>query len=244
MTVFHIYPAIDIQEGRCVRLVKGEFSRVTVYHDDPLDAARRWMSLGAGRLHVVDLDGARTGKPVNRDVVIRMAKEIDIPIQLGGGIRDLETISEYLSRGISRVILGTKAVTEPGLLREAVQSHPGRVVAGLDLRKGKAALEGWVKEDERDVSRMLEEWREAGLERVVVTDIERDGTLEGIDPQGLLKLTGASGLEVIASGGVATMSDLCELRELADDGIVGAIVGKALYNGNIDLAEALELETG
>lgn len=244
MTIFHIYPAIDIQEGRCVRLVKGDFSQATVYHEDPLDAARRWQSLGAGRLHVVDLDGARTGKPVNREVVLRMASEMDIPIQLGGGIRDLDTIEKYLSNGVSWVVLGTKAVTEPGLLRDAVQRYPSQVVAGLDLRQGKAALEGWVKEAERDVTQMLEEWRGAGLERVVVTDIERDGTLEGIDPQGLLKLTKASGLEVIASGGVAAMSDLRRLRELADDGIAGAIVGKALYNGNIDLAEALELEEG
>lgn len=244
MTVFHIYPAIDIQGGKCVRLLKGDFKKETVYHQDPLDAAKRWRTLGAGRLHVVDLDGARTGKPVNREVVLKMAAEMDIPIQLGGGIRDLDTIDDYLSGGVRWVILGTKAVTEPGLLKEAIRRHPGSVVAGLDLRGGKAALEGWVTEDERDVSQILAEWREAGLERVIVTDIERDGTLEGIDAQGLLKLTSASGLQVTASGGIANMSDLQNLKAMAGSGISGAIIGKALYNGNIELEEALEMEEG
>ncbi len=242
MSTFHIYPAIDIQDGRCVRLLRGDFSQVTIYHDDPLEAARRWRALGAGRLHVVDLDGARTGEPVNADIIGRMAEEMDIPIQCGGGIRNLKTLEDYLAKGVAWVVLGTKAVTEPGLLAEAVARHPGKVVAGLDLREGKASLEGWVRQDDRDVASQLTEWRALGLRRVVVTDINRDGTLEGVDPQGLLDLTGASGLEVIASGGVATLADLRALRELAGRGIIGAIVGKALYNEDINLEEALELE--
>jgi phosphoribosylformimino-5-aminoimidazole carboxamide ribotide isomerase len=243
MSTFHIYPAIDIQDGKCVRLLRGDFAQATIYHDDPLEAARRWRSLGAGRLHVVDLDGARTGQPVNAGIIGRMAEEMDIPIQCGGGIRNLETLEDYLAKGVTWVVLGTKAVTEPGLLSQAVSRHPGKVVAGLDLREGKASLEGWVRQDDRDVASQLAEWRALGLQRVVVTDINRDGTLDGVDPQGLLDLTGASGLEVIASGGVATLDDLSALRELAGRGIIGAIVGKALYNGNINLEEALELES-
>lgn len=243
MSTFHIYPAIDIQDGRCVRLLRGDFAQVTIYHDDPLEAARRWRALGAGRLHVVDLDGARTGEPVNAGIIGRMAEEMDIPIQCGGGIRNLETLEGYLAKGIAWVVLGTKAITEPGLLSEAAARHPGKVIAGLDLREGKASLEGWVRQDDRDVASQLAEWRALGLTRVVVTDINRDGTLEGVDPQSLLDLTGASGLEVIASGGVATLADLRGLRELAGKGIIGAIVGKALYNGNINLEEALDLES-
>ncbi len=243
MSPFHIYPAIDIQGGRCVRLVKGDFSRETVYHADPLEAARRWRAAGAKRLHVVDLDGARTGTPQNRRAVERIAGEMDIPVQCGGGLRDLETIEEYLSMGVAWVVLGTKAVTEPGLLAEALKRHPGRVLAGLDLKGGKAALEGWVTRDDRDVRDLLGEWRGLGLERVVVTDVARDGTLEGVDPEGLVEYAARSGLAVIASGGVASLSDLERLRGLSGRGIVGAIVGKALYGGEIELERAMELET-
>lgn len=242
MSGFHIYPAIDIQGGRCVRLLRGDFSQSTVYHEDPVEAARRWRSLGAGRLHVVDLDGARSGIPVNNAVIERIAGEMDIPVQCGGGIRDLETLERYLAAGVAWVVLGTKAVTEPDLLREAVARHPGKVLAGLDLREGKAALEGWVTHDQRDIFDLLTEWRDLGVERAVVTDISRDGTLEGVDPQGLLEYAATSGLEIIASGGVATLDDLRRLRALAGRGIVGAIVGKALYSGSLDLTEALELE--
>ncbi len=242
MSAFHIYPAIDIQGGRCVRLVRGDFAQETVYHADPLEAARRWRSQGARRLHVVDLDGARTGAPVNSGIIAGIAGEMDIPVQCGGGIRDLDTIGAYLDMGVAWVVLGTKAVTEPGLLGEALRRYPGRVLAGLDLKGGKAALEGWVTHDDRDVLDLLVEWRGLGLERVVVTDVSRDGTLEGVDPGGLLGYAASSGLEVIASGGVATLADLERLRGLADRGIVGAIVGKALYNGDIELSRAMELE--
>lgn len=239
---FHIFPAIDIHGGRCVRLIRGDFAEETVYHQDPLEAAARWKEQGARRLHVVDLDGAKEGRPVNRDLILRIARDAGLFIQCGGGIRKPEDLRSYLECGVNRVILGSAALLDRGFLEDSMSSYPKRVLGGLDLREGRAAMHGWTNESALPLEELLRVWREAGLEELVVTDIQSDGTLSGYSATETLLRVAGMGFRVIASGGVSGMDDLASLKSLAPRGVTGVIVGKALYDGRINLTEALLLE--
>lgn len=239
---FYIYPAIDIRGKKCVRLIQGDYGQETVYHHDPLEAAIHWRELGARRLHLVDLDGAREGRPVNITHIIKMAAELGIFIQCGGGIRRLEDVETYLEHGVDRVILGSSALEDPRLLRDSLEKYPGRVIVGLDLRGTRPSLHGWTEESPRDLQEILESWKETGIEELVVTDVERDGTLTGYQAVETLLKIAKMGFKVIASGGVSSIKDLYALKELTPHGVTGVVVGKALYDGRIELTEALKLE--
>ena len=236
-----VIPAIDIRGGRCVRLVQGDYARETVFADDPAEAARRWRDAGAKRLHVVDLDGARLGRPVNWEAVTRIVAAVEVPVQLGGGLRDLGTVQRYLEGGVERVVLGTAAVKDERLLSAALERFPGRIAVGVDARDGVVVTEGWLEASgvaARDLVRRL---AALGAPRIIYTDTLRDGTLtEPNFPalQALLADVQASGSEmrVLYSGGV---SSLRHVRRLAETGVEGVIVGRALYTGDIDLREAL-----
>ena len=236
-----VIPAIDIRGGRCVRLVQGDYARETVFADDPAEAARRWRDAGAKRLHVVDLDGAREGRPVNWEAVTRIVAAVEVPVQLGGGLRDLGTVQRYLEGGVERVVLGTAAVKDQGLLTAALERFPGRVAVGVDARDGVVVTEGWLEASgvaARDLVRRL---AALGAPRIIYKDTMRDGTLtEPNFPalQALLADVQASGTEmrVLYSGGV---SSLRHVRQLAKTGVEGVIVGRALYTGDIDLQQAL-----
>ncbi|RJX21900.1 MAG: 1-(5-phosphoribosyl)-5-[(5-phosphoribosylamino)methylideneamino]imidazole-4-carboxamide isomerase [Desulforudis sp.] len=234
-----ILPAIDLRQGRCVRLFQGRADMETVYSNDPMAVARSWEAQGAKMLHVVDLDGAFGGSPQNKAVVQAITSAIGIPVQLGGGIRNTETIEEYLAVGVSRVVLGTAAVTDPGLLRQAVTKYGERIVLGLDCKDGKVCVSGWKETAARDGLDFLREAEGIGVRRVVFTDIRRDGTLEGPNFEAIEEVCRHTGLKVIASGGVSSLEDLCRLKELEPIGVEAAIVGKAFYAGSFTLAEAL-----
>lgn len=234
-----IYPAIDIRGGRCVRLVEGDFNRETTFDADPADAARRWAGAGASWLHVVDLDGALAGRPVNRDAVTRIRAAIDLPMQLGGGIRSMEDITATFAMGIDRVILGSVALRSPNLVREAVERWGERIAVGLDARDGYLAADGWLHQSTApaiDVARTL---AEAGVGTFVFTDIRRDGTLAGPNLEALAALIAAVDAGIIASGGVGSLADL---RAIAATGAAGAIVGRALYDGRVALTDAIQVE--
>jgi len=236
-----VIPAIDIRGGRCVRLIQGDYERETVFADDPAEAARRWRDAGAKRLHVVDLDGAREGRPVNWEAVTRIVAAVEVPVQLGGGLRDLGTVQRYLEGGVERVVLGTAAVKDPDLLAAALERFPGQVAVGVDARDGVVVTEGWLEASgvaAQDLVRRLAALR---VPRIIYTDTMRDGTLtEPNFPalQALLADVQASGSEmrVLYSGGV---SSLRHVRRLAETGVEGVIVGRALYTGDIDLQAAL-----
>jgi len=236
-----VIPAIDIRGGRCVRLVQGDYERETVFADDPAEAARRWRDAGAKRLHVVDLDGAREGRAVNAAVVERIVTAVDVPVQLGGGLRDLETVRRYLEAGVERVVLGTAAVKDIGLLTVALELFPGRIAVGVDARDGTVVTEGWLEASGISAAELVRRLGALGVPRVIYTDTLRDGTLT--EPnlaalEALLADIRASGgdTRVIYSGGV---SSLDHIRRLAETGVEGVIVGRALYTGDIDLREAL-----
>lgn len=232
-----LYPAIDIRQGRCVRLVQGLFDRATVYSDTPADMARRWRLQGAAYLHVVDLDGARTGAGANRAAIRSVVEAVDIPVQLGGGIRTRQTARGLLELGVSRVIIGTKAAERPEFLRELVDEFgPERVAAGVDARDGLVAVEGWERTSCLSAAELCLKVKEYGVRHVIYTDIARDGTLTGPNVAAVKKLTEETGLDIIASGGVSSMEDLQALDEA---GIRGVIVGKALYENRVDLREAV-----
>ncbi|MBI4552968.1 MAG: 1-(5-phosphoribosyl)-5-[(5-phosphoribosylamino)methylideneamino]imidazole-4-carboxamide isomerase, partial [Candidatus Latescibacteria bacterium] len=236
-----ILPAIDLRGGRCVRLVQGRKEQETVYDDDPVHAACRWADQGASFLHVVDLDGAFTGGSQNLDVVERILRTVPVPIQLGGGIRSLDAIERVLASGVARVIIGTAAVTDPGLVAAAIDRWgAGRVVVGIDARDGQVAVRGWEEGAPLSAIEAARRVKRMGVERVVYTDIVRDGMLTGPNVEATRRLAVESGLRVIASGGVSSMDDLSRLAALGDDGIEGVIIGKALYEGTIDLKEAIE----
>ena len=232
-----IIPAIDIRGGRCVRLVQGDYDRETVFADDPAEAARRWRDAGAKRLHVVDLDGAREGRAVNVACVERIVAAVDVPVQLGGGLRDLETIGGYLEAGVERVVLGTAAVKDQALLVSALARFPGRIVVGVDARDGIVVTEGWRDASGITAPEFVRQIAELGVPRVIYTDTLRDGTLTEPNFDALeTLLSERQHLRIIYSGGVSTID---HLRRLAESGVEGAIVGRALYTGDIDLAEAL-----
>ena len=232
-----IIPAIDIRGGRCVRLVQGDYDRETVFADDPADAARRWRDAGAKRLHVVDLDGAREGRAVNAASVERIVAAVGVPVQLGGGLRDLETIGGYLEAGVERVVLGTAAVKDQALLAGALARFPGRIGVGVDARDGIVVTEGWRDSSGITASELLRRIAELGVPWVIYTDTLRDGTLTEPNFDALeTLLSDRQHLRIIYSGGVSTID---HLRRLAETGIEGAIVGRALYTGDINLTEAL-----
>ncbi len=234
-----LIPAIDLKEGQCVRLRQGDMNDDTVFSDDPVATAGRWVEAGTKRLHIVDLDGAFAGKPKNVEVIHEIASTYpDIEIQLGGGIRDEETIVGYLDAGVHYVIIGTKAVTDPHFINEVCVEFPNRIIVGLDAKNGKVAVDGWSKVSRHDVIDMAQRFENDGVEAIVYTDISRDGMMQGVNIEATVKLAQSIHIPVIASGGITTMDDIKALNEVADEGIIGAITGRAIYEGTIDLAEA------
>lgn len=226
-----IIPAIDLKDGCCVRLIKGDYNRETVYSQEPQQMAKHWQDKGAARLHVVDLDGAKDGKPVNLEIIEEITGALDIPVQLGGGIRSLEIIDHYLKSGVDRVILGTIALQKPGIVKEAVDRYgPEKIVVGVDAKKGRVAVNGWLEESQKTVEDMIDEMKDLGVKIFIYTDISKDGTLEGPDMAGLRNYNQIADIELIASGGVSSFEDL---KELVKINIASVIVGKALYSGNL-----------
>ena len=232
-----LYPAIDLKDGQCVRLLRGEMDAATVFGDDPAAQARSFETAGAEWLHLVDLNGAFAGAPVNGAAVEAILGAITVPAQLGGGIRDMGTIETWLSKGLARVILGTVAVEKPDLVREAAHAFPGRIAVGIDARGGRVATKGWAEETGVDATDLARRYEDAGIAAIIYTDIDRDGAMGGPNIAATEALARAVGIPVIASGGVSSMEDLLSLR--ATGVIAGAISGRALYDGAIDLSEAL-----
>ncbi len=237
-----IFPAIDLRGGRCVRLIQGRPEAETVYGADPVAVARRWASCGARWLHLVDLDGAFAGSPQQLEIVGRIAAALDIPVQLGGGLRTMEQIESALAAGVARVVLGTVAVTDPGLVREACSAFGSdKVLVGLDARNGLVAVKGWQDVTSRQILEVAAEIRECGVERLIYTDIARDGMLMGPNLGTIRELAVQSGLRLIASGGVSCLDDVIRLWELEPLGVEGVILGKSLYEGRIRLEDALSV---
>ena len=234
-----LIPAIDLKDGQCVRLRQGKMDDDTVFSDDPVAMAGRWVDAGCRRLHLVDLNGAFEGKPMNAEVVHRIAEAYpELPIQVGGGIRDEETIEAYLDAGVSYVIIGTKAVTDPHFISDICAGFPGHVIVGLDAKDGKVAVDGWSKVSRHDVIDMAQRFEEAGVEAIVYTDISRDGMMQGVNVEATVKLAQAINIPVIASGGITNMDDITALAAVEDEGIMGAITGRAIYEGTLDFAQA------
>ena len=232
-----LFPAIDLKDGQCVRLLRGEMSAATVFGDDPAAQARAFADAGCAWLHLVDLNGAFAGRPVNGVAVEAILEAIDVPVQLGGGIRDLATIEGWLGRGVARVILGTVAVEDPGLVRQAAAAFPGRIAVGIDARGGRVATRGWAEKTEVEATDLARRFEDVGIAAIVYTDIERDGAMGGPNIATTAALARAVSVPVIASGGVSSLADLLALR---DTGVVaGAISGRALYDGALDLRKAL-----
>ena len=237
-----LIPSIDIKDGKCVRLRQGRMDEVTVFDDDPRDAARRWVDAGARRLHLVDLDGAVEGGPRNAEVIRAVVSEFpDVDVQVGGGIRDDDTIEGYLATGARYVILGTRAVTTPGFVADACVEFPGHIIVGLDARDGRAAVDGWSKLTRFHVDDLARRVEDCGVEAIIHTDIGRDGMLEGVNVEATERLARDLNVPVFASGGVRDLDDIRALCAAADAGIAGAIVGRALYEGTLDLAAAAAL---
>jgi phosphoribosylformimino-5-aminoimidazole carboxamide ribotide isomerase len=236
-----IFPAIDLKEGQAVRLQQGDMARATVFNADPAAQAKAFEDQGFEYLHIVDLDGAFAGKPVNGDAVDRILNTVDMPVQLGGGIRNMTTIEGWLGRGIDRVIIGTAAVRDPELVRAASRQFPGRVAVGLDARDGKVAVEGWAETSEVTVIDIARRFEDAGVAAIIYTDIARDGLLQGLNFDATIELADAVNTPVIASGGLASIEDVKQLLEPRAKRLAGAIAGRALYDGRFDAAEALAL---
>jgi phosphoribosylformimino-5-aminoimidazole carboxamide ribotide isomerase len=236
-----LYPAIDLKDGRCVRLKRGEMAQATVFNDDPAAQARAFEAQGFTWLHIVDLNGAFAGKPVNAPAVEAILGSVSIPVQLGGGIRDLATVEMWLGKGVRRVILGTAAVKNPPLVREACQRFPGRIVVGIDARGGKVAVEGWAERSELDAIELARRFEDAGVAAIVYTDIDRDGVLQGINLSATAVLARATSIPVIASGGLAGIDDVEALLRPEYAILQGVIAGRALYDGRLDAREALAL---
>ena len=234
-----ILPAIDLRGGNCVRLVKGDFKQETIYSEHPEEIALRWEGEGAEFLHVVDLDGALAGEPQNMDAIKRILQAVKIPVEVGGGIRSMESIDRLLSIGVSRVILGSVAVHKEELVQEACSAYGNRIVVGIDAKKGIVATDGWEKSGGISVVELAKKLGAFGLETIIYTDISRDGTLSGVNVTETAHLARASGIKVIASGGVKSISDIEELKKRECDGIIGVIVGKSIYEGTLSLTEAI-----
>lgn len=234
-----LIPAIDLKDGKCVRLRQGRMEEATVFEDDPVAAAQRWVDAGARRLHMVDLNGAFEGRPMNAGAVQRVAEAFpELPIQIGGGIRDEDTVQAYLDAGVQYVIIGTKAVSAPHFVEDLCMEFPGHVIVGLDAKDGKVAIDGWSKLSNHDVVDMAQRFERDGVEAIIYTDISRDGMMGGANIDSTVKLAQSIHIPVIASGGVSSMDDVKALCTVEDEGISGVIIGRALYEGTLDLAEA------
>jgi phosphoribosylformimino-5-aminoimidazole carboxamide ribotide isomerase len=236
-----LFPAIDLKGGQCVRLEQGDMARATVFNLDPAAQARAFAAQGFEYLHVVDLDGAFAGKPVNAQAVERMLDTVSVPVQLGGGIRDLKTVQAWLNKGIARVIIGTAAVRDPTLVKDAAKAFPGRVAVGLDARDGKVAVEGWAETSEVTALEIARRFEDAGVAAIIFTDIARDGLLKGLNLDATIELAESISIPVIASGGLASIEDVKALLTLRAKKLAGAIAGRALYDGRLDPASALAL---
>jgi len=231
-----IWPAIDLRGGKCVRLVQGDYARETVYGDDPAAMARRWVGEGARHLHLVDLDGARDGKLINRDAVSAIAKAVDVPAELGGGVRDEGAIRELLEVGLSRVVVGTKAIREPDWLRRMCDKLPRQIVLGIDAKDGRVATDGWLEVSDVSATELARQFAAEPLAAIIYTDIATDGMLAGPNVAAMREMAAAVDLPVIASGGVTSSEDV---KQLAGTGVAGCIIGRALYEGKLELADAL-----
>jgi phosphoribosylformimino-5-aminoimidazole carboxamide ribotide isomerase len=237
-----LIPAIDLKDGKCVRLRQGRMDDATIFSDDPVAMAARWVEAGARRLHLVDLNGAFEGKPVNREVVHAIAEAFpELPIQIGGGIRDEETVQSYLDAGVEFVIIGTKAVNVPHFVNDLCLEFPGHIIVGLDAKDGKVAIDGWSKLSKHDVIDMARHFEEDGVSAIVYTDIGRDGMMTGVNVEATLKLARAVNIPIIASGGITNLDDVRALCAVADEGIAAAITGRAIYEGSLDFAEGQKL---
>lgn len=235
-----IIPAIDLKDGKCVRLLKGEEGTETVFSEEPAEVAGKWEACGAEWIHVVDLDGAFSGEPGNLDVIKNIAGSVSCPIQVGGGIRNIGTVREYINIGVARVIIGTAAFSDDGFLREACREFPGRIAVGIDTKNGKIAVKGWKEVIDADTDTVFEGLQNVGVSLVLNTNIDRDGTMEGINIEAARDFIEKSPLPVIASGGIATTEDLDKLAPLEELGLYGAILGKSIYTGTIKLKNAIE----
>lgn len=234
-----IIPAIDLKDGECVRLRQGRMEDSTVFSGKPVDMAARWVDAGARRLHLVDLNGAFAGKPVNGEVITDIAKAYpNLPIQIGGGIRSGETIEAYLKAGVEYVIIGTKAVKEPSFVTEMCRQFPGHIIVGIDAKNGLVATDGWAEVTEVKATDLAKQFESDGVSAIVYTDIDRDGMMQGVNVEATLVMARASSIPVIASGGITNMDDIVALNQVSNQGILGAITGRAIYEGTLDVTEA------
>lgn len=239
-----IYPAIDLKNGQCVRLYKGNMNKETIYNDDPSAQALEWARSGFSWVHVVDLDGAVNGAPANHSAVRKIIESIDVPVQLGGGIRTMAQIEKWLAEGVSRVILGTIAVRDPDLVKTACYEFPGQIVVGIDARNGNVAVEGWVEESDMKATELAKVFEDVGVSTIIYTDIDRDGTGEGVNVVSTIALAQSTSIPVIASGGIGSLDDLRLVRDAAQYGVEGVVVGKALYDGRVTPTDALKVISG
>ncbi|MEA5533226.1 1-(5-phosphoribosyl)-5-[(5-phosphoribosylamino)methylideneamino]imidazole-4-carboxamide isomerase [Crocosphaera sp. XPORK-15E] len=234
-----VIPAIDLLEGRCVRLYQGDYQQSQVYNENPVEVARQWADEGATRLHLVDLDGAKQGKPVNLNTIEAIARAISIPVQVGGGLRDRNSVAQLIKLGVDRAILGTVAVENPDLVQQLCQEFPGKIAVGIDARDGKVATRGWLETSEVLATDLAQKMAALGVTAIIYTDIHRDGTLQGPNREALRELANHVNIPIIASGGVSSLTDVLGLLALEPIGVTGVIIGKALYTGDVSLTEAV-----
>jgi phosphoribosylformimino-5-aminoimidazole carboxamide ribotide isomerase len=234
-----VIPAIDLLEGRCVRLYQGDYTRSQVFNDNPVEVAQQWVEQGATRLHVVDLDGAKAGKPVNLEAIAAIVDAISIPVEIGGGLRTQESVRQLLRLGVRWAILGTVAVEQPELVAALTKEFPEQIIVGIDARNGKVATRGWLETSEIQATQLAVQMQEMGVSAIIYTDIHRDGTMSGPNLEALRELAGKVSIPIIASGGISSVTDLLSLIALESQGVTGAIVGRALYTGDIILKEAI-----
>jgi phosphoribosylformimino-5-aminoimidazole carboxamide ribotide isomerase len=237
-----IYPAIDIQDGTCVRLKQGNFAEVTKFNNDILSQAKIFEDAGFEWLHIVDLDGARKGKPVNMDLITKVIAETNLKVQIGGGIRELDVVDEYISSGAARVILGTAAIKNIALVEQACKKYPGKIAVGLDARGNRVSVSGWLEETDIFIFDLIEELEKIGVAAIIYTDIERDGLLTGFDAEGTNEIARTVSMPIIASGGVSDFNDLLRIKEIEKNGVSGVIIGRAFYEKKINFIDALGLQ--
>ncbi|PSO52976.1 MAG: 1-(5-phosphoribosyl)-5-((5-phosphoribosylamino)methylideneamino)imidazole-4-carboxamide isomerase [Cyanobacteria bacterium QH_8_48_120] len=235
-----VIPAIDLLEGRCVRLYQGDYQQSQLFSDNPVEVARQWIEQGATRLHLVDLDGAKQGKPVNHQAIEAIARSVSVPVQVGGGLRDYTSVTQLLHSGVARAILGTVAVEQPQFVHQLSQEFPGQIVVGIDARKGLVATHGWLETSQVAATELVQQMEAQGAAAIIYTDIQRDGTLTGVNKDALRELATSVDIPVIASGGVSCITDLLSLLSLEPLGVRGVIIGRALYTGEVSLQEALQ----
>lgn len=239
-----VIPAVDMREGRAVRLSQGDFNRETRYFENPFDAAKNWVEFGAKRLHLVDLDAAEKGKPAHRDVVAKIVRNLGVPVEIGGGIRSMDVVEDYLGMGVEWVIVGTAAVDDRDFVLKAASRFPGRIILGIDARDGLVKTKGWVEETTLTAVDLALSYNDAAIAAIIYTDISRDGVGGGVDIDGTRKLAAEGGIPTIASGGIKDISDIRSVKALEGDGVIGVIAGRSLYEGTLDLAEAISAVEG